>query len=65
MNYETAMADLSGVSSALVEDSEIDGSRARRRRIIVVAAVAVLLVALAAWIMSRGSGSDSASDEIT
>jgi RND family efflux transporter MFP subunit len=58
MNYETTMADLSGAPGALVDEIEIDGSRARRRRIIVVVAVAAVLVALAAWIMSSGAGDD-------
>jgi HlyD family secretion protein len=59
MNYETTMADLSGVPGALIEDREIDASRARRRRIIAVAAVAVIAVLLAAWLMSRGSDDKS------
>jgi RND family efflux transporter MFP subunit len=50
---------LSGVPSALVEDSENEASRARRRRIIAVAAVAVIAVVLAAWLMSRGSDDKS------
>ena len=65
MNYETTMADLSGVPSTLVEESEIDASRARRRRIIAGAAVAVVLVALAVWMMSRGAGGDSALESST
>ena len=60
MNYETTMADLSGAPSASVEEIEIDGSRARRRRIKIVVAVAAVLVALAAWMMSRGAGDDKA-----
>lgn len=61
MNYETTMADLGGAPDTFVEEIEVDdGYRSRRRRIIVVVAIAAVLVALAAWLMSRGeSGSDS------
>jgi RND family efflux transporter MFP subunit len=58
MNYETTMADL-GAPNALVEEIEIDDRQVRRRRIVAVVAVAAVLVALAAWMMSSGSGEDS------
>jgi RND family efflux transporter MFP subunit len=56
------MADLSGAPGTLVEEIEIDGSRTRRRRIIAVVAIAAVLVALAAWMMSRGGEEDGALD---
>ena len=59
MNYETTM-DLSGAPGTRVEEIEIDGSRTRRRRIIIAVAVALVALALAAWMMSRGAGSDDA-----
>ena len=58
MNYETTMADLGGAPNELVE--EVDGSRVRRRRIIIAVAVAAVLLAFAAWMMSRGAGNDNA-----
>ncbi len=61
MNYETTM-DLSGAPGTRVEEIEIDGSRARRRRIVVVVAIAAVLVALAAWMMSRGGDEGNALD---
>ncbi len=54
------MVDLGGAPNPLVDEIEIDGSRARRRRIIMVAVAAVVLLALAAWIMSRGASDDNA-----
>ncbi len=60
MNYETTMADLGSTPDTFVEQIEIDddGVRTRRRRVLVVVAIAAVLVALAAWLMMRGSGAD-------
>ncbi|HSQ95909.1 MAG TPA: efflux RND transporter periplasmic adaptor subunit [Croceibacterium sp.] len=60
MNYETTMADLGGAPNPLVDEIEIDGSRARRRRVIMGAIAAVVLLALAAWMMSRGASDSNA-----
>lgn len=60
MNYETTMADLGGVPDAMVEQIEIDDGRIRRRRIILAVIGAVVLLALAAWLMSRGAGDKDA-----
>jgi len=65
MNYETTISDLSGVPNTRVEEIEIDGSRTRRRRVIVVVAVAAVLVAFAAWLMSRDAGGDAALESST
>jgi RND family efflux transporter MFP subunit len=55
MNYETTMADVGSAPSAVVEEIEIDGRQVRRRRIITAVAIALVLVILAAWMMSRGT----------
>ena len=61
MNYETTMADLGGAPESFVEHVEVDGGdRVRRRRIIAVVAVAVVLLVLAAYVLSRGAGEKDA-----
>jgi RND family efflux transporter MFP subunit len=59
MNYETKV-DLSGTSDALVEEIDADARQKRRRRAIAIAIVVVVLLALGAWLLSSGSGEESA-----
>src|SRR5690606_26712644 len=44
MNYETKVADLSGVAGVQVDDVEFEPGRSRRRRILIALAVAVALI---------------------
>jgi RND family efflux transporter MFP subunit len=52
------MADLSGAPNAHVEEIEIDGHAVRRRRIVIAVIAAIVVLALAAYIMSRGAEGD-------
>jgi RND family efflux transporter MFP subunit len=57
MNYETRVSASDGVE--LLSDDEL-AAKARRRRMIAIGAVALLVIALAAWLATRGGSPDAA-----
>ena len=54
MNYEAKVSDLSGVSDVIVDDVDLDASRAKRNRLLIIAGVVILLLLAIGVLMFSG-----------
>jgi HlyD family secretion protein len=62
MNYEAKIADY-GAPEPVVAEAIADERQVRRRRLLIAAAVAAVLIAIAAWMLTRGGDETSFAPE--